>query len=490
MPLAVSSVASPELNATRLPPVPREARRVGPWSRRRSAVIAGLVTGDLLAAALAVALTAKLAPATSWGAWDGGLAVLALTVPLHACLGIYGCWGPCPIDRLRLRAQAALLLAVMAGLALAVWKAPDNLMTALLLGAALFVIGYYTEALVRLFLMRTGLWGAPTILVGTPETCIAMARRLLREPKLGLRPVGLISNRLDESGAEEAPVPVLGGLADLARLSGLAEVVIVTAADLVPAQGRAAVSLSEVRAPHVVVSENAGGLPNVGLHTRNLGGAVGLEVRFDLFRPGHLALKRWIDLAVTVPLLALAAPLILVLALAVKAADPGHAFYRQRRVGRDGRELNVLKLRTMYADADIRLREHLERNPAARAEWERFFKLKDDPRVLPMIGQFLRRSSLDELPQLWNIVCGGMSLVGPRPFPDYHMASFDPGFQSLRVSVPPGLTGLWQVSSRSGGDIDVQQEEDLFYIRNWSLWLDIYILLETFPAVLTSRGAR
>jgi Undecaprenyl-phosphate galactose phosphotransferase WbaP len=490
MPLAVSSVASPELSTARRPPVQRADGRGGAWSRRRSAVVAGLVSGDLLAAGLAVALTALIAPSTDWDAWGAGWAVLALVVPLHAMFGIYGCWGPCPIDRLRLRAQAALTLAVMVALALAAWSAPDKLVVALLLGGALFVLGYYTEGLVRLLLVRAGLWGAPTILVGSPDICGAMAKRLLRDPKLGLRPIGLISNRAESDGAENAPVPVLGGLADLSRLSGLAEVVIVASADLTPAEGRAAVSLSDVRAPHVVVSENLGGLPNIGLHTRNLGSALGLEVRFDLFKPGHLAIKRWIDLAVTVPLLALAAPLILVLALAVKIADPGRAFYRQRRVGRDGRELHVLKLRTMYADADARLQEHLASNPAARAEWERFFKLKDDPRILPVIGHFLRRSSLDELPQLWNIVCGGMSLVGPRPFPEYHMASFDPGFQSVRVSVPPGLTGLWQVSSRSGGDLDVQQEEDLFYIRNWSLWLDIYILLETFPAVLTSRGAR
>jgi lipopolysaccharide/colanic/teichoic acid biosynthesis glycosyltransferase len=283
---------------------------------------------------------------------------------------------------------------------------------------------------------------------------------------------------------------MLGGLADAARLSGSAEVAIVAAADLAPAEGRAAISLSDLRAPHVVVAENAGGLPNLGLHTRNLGSALGLEVRFDLFRPGHLAVKRWIDLAVAIPLLLLAAPMIVMLALAVKVADPGPAFYRQRRVVQDGRQLGVLKLRTMYADAESRLREHLASDPAAQAEWARFFKLRNDPRILPGIGHFLRRSSLDELPQLWNIVRGEMSLVGPRPFPDYHMASFDPAFQALRVSVPPGLTGLWQVGSRSGGDIGVQQEEDLFYIRNWSLWLDMYILLETVPAVLTSRGAR
>jgi lipopolysaccharide/colanic/teichoic acid biosynthesis glycosyltransferase len=135
------------------------------------------------------------------------------------------------------------------------------------------------------------------------------------------------------------------------------------------------------------------------------------------------------------------------------------------------------------------LDRHLAANPAARAEWDRFCKLKNDPRVLPGIGQLLRKTSMDEIPQLWNILKGEMSLVGPRPFPAYHNDRFDPEFRRLRTKVRPGLTGMWQVSARSDGDLDVQMSLDSYYINNWSLWLDLYILMRTVRVVLTGEGA-
>ena len=183
-------------------------------------------------------------------------------------------------------------------------------------------------------------------------------------------------------------------------------------------------------------------------------------------------------------------PLLAMLSITVFVISPGNPFYWQLREGKDGRYFRMLKLRTMYRDAKRRLDVHLAENPGARAEWHKFFKLRDDPRILPGVGNFLRRSSLDELPQVINVLRGEMSLVGPRPFPDYHLEKFSPEFRSLRRSVMPGITGLWQVEARSNGDLTVQEALDTYYIRNWSIWLDIDVMFRTFTAVAQARGAR
>ncbi len=197
----------------------------------------------------------------------------------------------------------------------------------------------------------------------------------------------------------------------------------------------------------------------------------------------QLAFKRLLDVTVSLVILALAAPVTIIVALAIKATSPGSVFFKQNRVGLNGRKFTLYKFRTMIEDAHARRGEveHLNEMTAP------VFKAKDDPRITP-VGRFLRRFSFDELPQLWNVLRGDMSLVGPRPPIPEEVASYH-RWHRRRLSMKPGLTCLWQVSGRNNVDFERWMKMDLQYIDNWSPSLDFKILLRTIPAVLSGKGA-
>ena len=195
--------------------------------------------------------------------------------------------------------------------------------------------------------------------------------------------------------------------------------------------------------------------------------------------------KRVFDLVVVVLLLPLALPLIAAL-LVISALDGGHPFFSHRRVGKDGRIFNCYKLRTMVPDAEERLKRILRDDPAAAAEWAADFKLRDDPRITA-IGRLLRKTSLDELPQLWNVLRGDMSLVGPRPVTEAEIPLYGHDAEAY-YSVRPGLTGIWQVSGRNALSFAERVELDRKYATGLSLFKDLKILFMTVPAVLQVTG--
>jgi exopolysaccharide biosynthesis polyprenyl glycosylphosphotransferase len=274
----------------------------------------------------------------------------------------------------------------------------------------------------------------------------------------------------------------LGDLATLLKTAVLDEVIFVVPRDRLPAiegavldceeQGvsaRICMDLFATRIASVAV-EDLDGIPLLALST----------VPQD---PFALATKRALDVVLSAIALAVLAPVFLAVAIAIRLDSPGPVLYRQRRVGMNGREFTLLKFRSMFVDAHARLEALRSRNEVSGP----VFKMKDDPRVT-RVGRFIRRTSLDELPQFWNVLRGEMSVVGPRPPIPAEVERYERR-HLRRLSVKPGITCTWQVSGRSSIGFDRWMELDLSYIDNWSLWRDVKILARTIPAVLTGRGA-
>jgi exopolysaccharide production protein ExoY len=217
---------------------------------------------------------------------------------------------------------------------------------------------------------------------------------------------------------------------------------------------------------------------------------VGGALRFtavELPRPIGLMSKRIIDIVLAVSGIVLLAPLLLICFAATVVTSPGPALFRHKRVGFNGRYFDCLKFRTMVTDAPERLRQLLESDPAAAAEWAATRKLRYDPRVTA-IGAILRKSSLDELPQLFNVLKGDMSIVGPRPVTEEELVRYSNAVDAY-LACRPGITGLWQVSGRSTTTYNKRIACDTFYARNWSLALDAKIVIVTIPTLLLSDNA-
>ncbi len=227
--------------------------------------------------------------------------------------------------------------------------------------------------------------------------------------------------------------------------------------------------------------------PVYGAQTVSFDSASGLEM-VNQRRMGALRIeKRLLDKTLSVMAFVLLLPFFVVVPLLIKLTSLGPVFYRQRRLGRGGREIRVWKFRSMYADADERLAAILRDSPERRAEWEANHKLAQDPRVTPL-GRFLRRTSIDEFPQLFNVFAGDMALVGPRPIVEDEVCLYGESY-SVFSSVDPGITGLWQASGRSSTDYARRVALDVRYVMNWSPWLDLWIMKKTVSAVLFMRGA-
>ncbi len=311
-----------------------------------------------------------------------------------------------------------------------------------------------------------------------------LAAMLQSEPWHGYKVLGFVDDTVTDP-QPVAGVPLLGTVGDageIVRRHQGASVIVAASAIESQTTNRLARDLLE-RGIHVELSSTLRDIASQRLTVRPLGRFPVVYVE-PIQRGGwRRVAKRSFDVAIAALGLILTSPLLAVAAIAVKLDSRGPVLFSQIRVGRDSKPFRVLKLRSMVPDAESRLAELLEDNEADGP----LFKMKHDPRVT-RVGRLLRKTSVDEIPQLWNVLRGEMSLVGPRPALPHETEAWDP-LLTQRLRVKPGITGMWQVNGRSESSFEDYTRLDLYYVDNWSLLTDIAILLKTLPVVLTSRGA-
>jgi Undecaprenyl-phosphate galactose phosphotransferase WbaP len=474
--------------------VARGERHFNPvWTRL--ARVAVLAVGDLVAlfgsGALAYLAWARPVRGQAAEMYINLVPLLGLFLAGYLVADLYPGFGIGPVEALRRCSYVTGFgFLVLASISFAI-KLP-HMYSRLTFGIA-FLLGLVLVPAVRSLVLtvvrRFAWWQEPVVVVGSPEEALETLQSLAGVDQRDFRAVAVLDPdvRPVERGALVGGVPLVSGLASAARLADQGVQVAVLALDVFPSEE--ILDLVQRHFYRVVSFSDYDHLPAEVTQVRNLGGLLTLEYTSNLLLPHNRMLKRSLDVLASAVGLVLALPVIGVSALLVRLTSRGGSFYSQERAGLDGGSVAVFKIRTMCVDAEQRLEAHLDRHPELREEWERSFKLRDDPRLVPLFGRVLRRFSLDELPQLWNVLKGDMSLVGPRPLPEYHLSSFPDEFREMRQRMRPGITGLWQVTVRSEGGVEDQQSFDTYYLRNWSVWLDIFVLGRTLGAVLSGRGA-
>lgn len=344
------------------------------------------------------------------------------------------------------------------------------------------------RSMMRRLCAQTDWWGFPALICGHDATAFGVHQWLNDNRRLGLRPLGVITDpealELDRNTED-----FLGSWDDARGVANEKHAYWAVYVDSLDDSAHVTDSVEKYlgNVPHVFVVSKLTGIPDHWNRHEMDESLAGFQIDQHLQLPIPQMVKRGMDLAVVLIGAIVLAPLFLGLAIAIKITSPGPLFYGSERVGRGNTRFKAWKLRTMVANADQVIHDYLDRHPELHEEWHRDHKLKNDPRVTA-IGKWMRKWSIDELPQIWNVFCGEMSAVGPRPILPSEIPNRGEHFETY-CNVLPGMTGLWQVCGRSDTTYEERVLLDVYYVHHWSPWLDVYLLARTVKALLFSRGA-
>lgn len=417
------------------------------------------------------------------------LPALVIILSTFTVAGLYP--GVCinPVEELR---RCCLSLAVsFASIWAATFYLPAWSSSRLLYGLAFLLSATLVpvfRAVVRQLFCRSPWWGSQVAILGLGECGNLLLNTLISNPQIGLKPFAVLDDNPSRYLNADSKL-IRGPLSRCLEISVKHKISygIFCMPSLSRDQMLRLVDLYGSCFSHVLIIPNLVGMTSLGICAREMGGIVGLEVTRQLLRPSARLAKRALDLAITL----LAAPFVaLILAIfivLIKLEGPGAVFYGNERIGLRGKKFKAWKLRSMVLDGDEVLARYLAQNPEEAVEWHATQKLRSDPRIT-RVGVLIRKASIDELPQLWNVLIGQMSVVGPRPVLENQIPLYGSSF-NLYKQVRPGITGLWQVSGRNELTFNERVKLDKYVIQNWSVWLDLYILARTAGVVLTAKGA-
>ena len=491
--------------ATATPTVARDvpkfqARSIGKkYVRQLVLTSLPLVVADALAVILAVAFAAGLlllvnAKPINHYPTVVGLMMLS-TFVVNLCFGLYPAAGLHPIRELQRVAISSTLVCgiLFVGAVARLNPASPYVPLFVIVWVSLTSILLPLRCLVRRFCREQDWWGFQAILIGCGSNPKQLVATLNREKRRGVRLVGFFSEG-DEYWGDDFENPdgceYLGSYAQISQYTTDNDIFWAFA----PQSGlgsRPLRSFTEeyrLSFPNYVIINDQYVLPGLWNETVEFqDGVSGLRLREDLMLTYPRLMKRGFDAIASALGVLLLSPLFLLVALGVRLTSKGPVFYGHKRIGIGGQHFKAWKFRTMVLNADSVLEQYFVDHPELRTEWEKTQKLKHDPRVTS-IGNFLRATSLDELPQLWNVLKGEMSLVGPRPIVDNEVKKYADVYGAY-LRVKPGITGLWQISGRNDTTYEERVSFDDYYVSNWSLWMDIYILGRTLKTVLFREGA-
>lgn len=330
----------------------------------------------------------------------------------------------------------------------------------------------------------------PVLLMGSGKNAALILDHIKNDIGLNYQFIGYLKGQKCNNEIAKQ-LPCLGTFAEAASViqkTGVRKVLVV-APELAQSQMEDIIYKLQPLVSSIGFIPDMGTMPLSTMDVESLvdGHVVLFQMRNNLINRGNRILKFAFDWCLTLIGTICISPFFVIIAIWIYFDSPGPVIFKHRRVGKDGKEFNCYKFRSMCVDADQKLKDLLEKNPKARKEWEKDFKLKEDPRITKS-GAFLRKTSLDELPQIFNVLKGEMSLVGPRPIIQAEVPRYGK-YISDYYMVRPGITGLWQTSGRNDIDYNERVQMDTWYVRNWNIWFDIVLLWRTFKAVLAGKGA-